>query len=319
MRSCMSVAQRVGKTLMWLALLAAGEVSGQERTVSYEGQIVWEGGRPEELAVELVQSTMIQDKTMVNRDGQFQFRSVREGQYELRIVTRMGDVVRRDFVTVREPLGPIFIELPPRTTTRSGGTISAKALARVIPKAAREHFVRADKAAKKQRFPEAIAHLREAVAIFPEYLEAWNNLGVRYMHLRQFDDAVNAFGTALRIEPGAALARANLAIVLVTMQRYAEAETEAREALQLDPSLLQASYALGLSWAGRGDCRSDAIRHLQEASEKFPRAHLAAAHLLACQGNAGAASEEVRAWLRVATPDQRPVGEAFLQRLAGPR
>jgi tetratricopeptide (TPR) repeat protein len=309
------------KLVAGLALWFAAHATAQERLVnSFEGEIVWEGGTPEDLNVELVQGNMMQDKAMVNPDGRFHFRAIREGQYELRVLTRTGDVLRRDFLVIHEPSNAHVIQLPPNLVTRSAsGTVSAKALARVIPKDARKAFARAAKAAEKREFRTAIAQLRRAVEICPDYLEAWNNLGVRYMHADQYEAAFQAFDTALRIDPDAALAHANVAVALVTLRRFAEAEAAARRALQLDPSLLHASYALGLSWAGRGECRSDAIRHLQEAAQRFPHAHLAAAQMLACQGNSDAATDEVRAYLRVASPAQRPPAEAFLQRLTSPR
>jgi Flp pilus assembly protein TadD len=52
---------------------------------------------------------------------------------------------------------------------------------------------------------------RAAISLRPENAEAFNNLGLALAELGKHDDAIAAFESALRIQPGFELARNNLA------------------------------------------------------------------------------------------------------------
>lgn len=61
------------------------------------------------------------------------------------------------------------------------------------------------------RYQEAIAAAREALAANPESAEAYNNMAVSYLGLRQFDEGIRAAQEATRIKPDYQLAKNNLA------------------------------------------------------------------------------------------------------------
>ena len=90
-----------------------------------------------------------------------------------------------------------------------------------------------------------------------------NNVGVA--HLEQFDypGAEAAFREALKLHPGLALARLNLAIALFYGGRAADAATEAGAAAKALPDVPQTHYVLGL--AARGE------DNLDEAVAAFER------------------------------------------------
>jgi Flp pilus assembly protein TadD len=303
--------------LLALILIFAAVLSAGESIVnSFEGEIVWAGGKPHDLVVELLQQGRVCERVFVAADGRFVFRNLTAGQYELRVLSRRGETIKQDFISIHEPSTPHVVRLPPIPSGhRSGGVVSVKALARAVPKTARKAYISGTKAVEKGDFGAAFAHLRRAVELYPDYVEAWNNLGVRYMHAGDINAAVEAFQTAVKVDADAALVQANLGIALVRLKRFDEAERAARHALQVDPSLVQATYVVGITAAVRGECRPETIQDLQTAAQRFPRAHLAAAQMLVCAGRREAAADEIRSWLRVAKADERPVAESFLRQL----
>lgn len=63
---------------------------------------------------------------------------------------------------------------------------------------------------REKRYGEAIAASEAALALKPDYAEAWNNICASYNQLGQYDQAITACEQALRHKPDLSLARNNL-------------------------------------------------------------------------------------------------------------
>jgi Flp pilus assembly protein TadD len=63
---------------------------------------------------------------------------------------------------------------------------------------------------REERYVESIAASRAALALRPNYAEAWNNIGAAYNKLGRYDEAADACAEALRLKPDFQLARNNL-------------------------------------------------------------------------------------------------------------
>jgi Flp pilus assembly protein TadD len=63
---------------------------------------------------------------------------------------------------------------------------------------------------REERYVESIAASRAALALRPNYPEAWNNIGAAYNKLGRYDEAAAACEQALRLKPDFELARNNL-------------------------------------------------------------------------------------------------------------
>jgi len=63
---------------------------------------------------------------------------------------------------------------------------------------------------REQHYEDAIAACRRALAIRPDYAEAWNNIGAALNQLGRYEEAVSACEQALRYKPDFELARNNL-------------------------------------------------------------------------------------------------------------
>ena len=110
---------------------------------------------------------------------------------------------------------------------------------------------------------EAEAAYRQAIALAPDYVDPYLNLGVLLCDGGRCEAAVELYQAAMRHCRPVALLHFNLAVVYEDLERMAEALAAYEACLQLDPTLADAHYN-----AARlhelGGRRSQAIRHYSE-------------------------------------------------------
>jgi Flp pilus assembly protein TadD len=75
--------------------------------------------------------------------------------------------------------------------------------------AAKEQVEFGIKVAQNGLWREALYRWERAVQLDPTYAEAWNNLAIAYEHAGRFDDARNAYETAIKLDPKNMLIRQN--------------------------------------------------------------------------------------------------------------
>ncbi len=98
-----------------------------------------------------------------------------------------------------------------------------------------------------KQYDQAIQAYREALRIQPEN-EAWNNLGAAYGGLKQYNQAIQALREALRIQPENAMAWHNLGIAYGNLKQHDQAIQAWREALRIQPEYADAWYNLGVTY-----------------------------------------------------------------------
>jgi tetratricopeptide (TPR) repeat protein len=226
-----------------------------------------------------------QEILFTDTKGKFPLTSdlVRDGDYSLVIE---GD--KRGFETtflrfrmIRGTISylPVFLrplkgEAPPKTTV-DVAEYDAKA-----PADAQAAYDAAMKLVNEGKPDAAISEFTRALALYPQYLRALNDLGVLYLKLNRLEDAAAAFTHALSLNPRFHLARLNLAHLRVRQARYDEAVKLFHQSLQEQPTLSAAriTYAEALSATQQWD---EAEQQLREALKdaKLERADRANAHL----------------------------------------
>jgi Flp pilus assembly protein TadD len=92
--------------------------------------------------------------------------------------------------------------------------------------------------------------LRKALAIFPDYMEAHNDLGVLQIQQGAYDQAAAELQEAVKLDPRAVQPITNLALAWIGLHRYADAESAARRAIAADPGFTPARRALTLAQCG---------------------------------------------------------------------
>ena len=95
------------------------------------------------------------------------------------------------------------------------------------------------------RMKEAEPHYHKALALEPEFKEAWINLGLAVLSQGRPDEALSCQREALRLDPESADAHNNLGMAHYAQGHIAEAESCFRAALRLRPDHANATLNLG--------------------------------------------------------------------------
>ncbi len=103
-----------------------------------------------------------------------------------------------------------------------------------------------------RRFEPAIAAYESAVKLQPDFLDAWNNLGICLQLRRQCPQAAAAYRRALALEPANAGVMANLGTVLREMGDFPKATELLRAAADLDPAVASHAVNLGIAFWNQG-------------------------------------------------------------------
>jgi len=177
------------------------------------------------------------------------------------------------------------------------GTVSVSRLRHQVPARAQNELARSEREFLQGRVQSSVAHLRKAIAIDPDYMEAHNNLGARYIALGDNDRAVEQLEIALRLDPSSVFAQLNLSLAFYFLKRGDEAEQCARNAIRMTPEVPKAHDLLGLILQAEGKNAPEAVEHLEKSAVEFPKAHLLAARALVLRGAVAAAALEFRQYL----------------------
>jgi superkiller protein 3 len=188
--------------------------------------------------------------------GDFDFSELTPGMY---IVEVEGDKQKFDVVTenvqvFRGAPSIVTITLKPQKGSyqrgNGGREVSVTELSQRIPSRANKEFEKATEAGSLGRTDEAIAHLRKAIDVFPDFVRAHNDLGTYLLAQGKLQEAADEFKRAVSIDDKAFNPKLNLGIVLVHQQRFAEANEILSKALSLEPNSPSAHLYSGLSFLG---------------------------------------------------------------------
>jgi tetratricopeptide (TPR) repeat protein len=253
----------------------------------------------------------------VNADGSFELRSPTPGLHELRVTTSDGTVIYQEYVNITGANQYLWVHVPgqPRPSQSAGGVVSLQQLK--IPAKAQKAFHKGQDAAKKGNHQEAEEYFRKAVAIDPEFADAYNELGVAHVSRGELPQAAEQFQKAIDVAPEHRLALSNLSIVLGKMKRYREAGEVARRALKVAPDLAKVRFILAVSQIAEHGDSAEALDNLQRAATEVPEARLLAADLLVQAGRREEAARQLEGYLRVLRlhDTNRHKVEAWLEQL----
>ena len=136
---------------------------------------------------------------------------------------------------------------------RGSNVVSTGELDRQVPAAAAKEFERGARAREDGRLDEAVAHLRKALAIHPDYLKARNDLGAYLLAQGRLEEASQELRKASDMDPKSFNPRLNLGMVLIQQQKFREAADVLERALSLDPTSASAHLYAGVALLGVGD------------------------------------------------------------------
>ncbi|MGH9515048.1 MAG: tetratricopeptide repeat protein [Terriglobales bacterium] len=148
-------------------------------------------------------------------------------------------------------------------------------------------------------YTPAISRLRRVIELDPNMMRAYNNLGLCFDGLGEFDEAIQSFTRAIELnrkqEQPSPWPPLNLAISLISLNRLDEAVARLNEALTYNPKFPQAQYELGRVREKEGKFE-EAIVPLQRAVElapSYPEPHYALGRIYQREGKRDEAQEQI--------------------------
>lgn len=259
----------LGMLLALAGLLGTPEAPGQAANglasgalASIRGSVVLPDGTPVPEAVKVTLKVMRGDQAIVYTDqqGRFELSGLTPGDYTLEIqADRNRYEVTTEKVSVQRNV-PTFatIYLKEKQSERravSGRTVSVAMLDQKVPGAAKREFESATRLAAQGKLNESTEALRRAIAIYPDYLMAHNDLGAQLLEQGKLDEAVEQFRAAVRIDPNAFNAQLNLGIALARQNKFADALAALDKALTLEPSAPAVHLYAGIACVGMNDAQ----------------------------------------------------------------
>jgi tetratricopeptide (TPR) repeat protein len=101
-----------------------------------------------------------------------------------------------------------------------------------------------------QNVPAAVARFEKVIALDPEFMKAYDNLGLCFEAMGKNDEAIQQYRNAVRLNREHNIRSAwppmNLGTLLTKLDRLDEAEPLFRESLQFDANFAQSHYQLGV-------------------------------------------------------------------------
>jgi Flp pilus assembly protein TadD len=289
-----------------------------------DGRIYYPSGRPLDKRVRVRLSGIRGgEQTAISDDnGAFVFRRLPTGKYTLTIDAGKEYEPVSESVEIREILGSQVTTLTIQLKLKSSSSskpATVDAMMAGVPKPAVKLYQQGLAAAQKGDRRKAIEHLKNAVTLHPGFVPALNELGVQYLRLGQFDDAAEAFLSAIKIAPDEFSPRLNYGILLVQKRDFAAAEAELRRAVERNDASSIAHLYRGRALIGL-DRTDEAEKELRRAidlgGEAVALAHRYLGALYNQRGDDARAIEELEAFLRLAPQDKDAESiRAILKRL----
>ena len=177
-----------------------------------------------------------------------------------------------------------------------------------IPSTAKtDELVEAGVAALNADNPSAaVPLLQRAVALDPQHMQAWNDLGLAYLRLGKFDDAVTAFRKQIEVNPYDEHSYDYLGATLEQQQKYPDAVDAYHKQLELNPLDLFAHSALGGLFLSQHEY-TQAVPELEKATTLSPDNAVLQVSLGTAYINTGEKDKALAAFEKGATLSQKPV------------
>ena len=191
--------------------------------------------------------------TFTSGNGNFTFSNIASGTYQL-VVEQMGYQPFMQEVDIEGPLYGLAIDLRSKPSTGNAihgpATVSQRELS--IPQKAHDSMQKGlELLYKKSDYAGSIKQFERATQAFPDYYEAYTQMGVAYLHMNNAADAEQSFRRSMDLSKEKyADAYFWLASMQSDKENFAEAEPLARKSVALDPNSWQANSELARALIG---------------------------------------------------------------------
>jgi tetratricopeptide (TPR) repeat protein len=319
---------KTANALLLIALWSAAEsaiaqefpISTDRRTSDtnnavIEGRVALPSGFSAERYVKITvrNSVSILYRIYTNKHGEFRFHDLSEGIYYVQ-----AEIEGENFEPAVEKVAlgrGIVYELTLHLRDKSGHEIrgpggrvvSTAELRQAVPVSAKKQYELALKRVSKNDFVQAAAYFEEALAIYPDYLAARNDLGAQCLKLKRVDEAERHFRVVLEKDPKNLYATFNLGLVRIERRDYADAISQLGLAIAIDSAWSTAHLWLGFAFLEMGDlpaAERELMKALVMGGADCVAAHYHLARAYVMRGDTQEASRAIRAYL-----EEAPRGE----------
>lgn len=241
--------------------------------------------------------------TFSNDQGQFEFHDLRRAVYLVEVAEEGYEVVRERvdlYLGSRYDTVILLKAELKRESKPSEPTVSLREMN--IPAKARKAFENGLRELHEKGRPgKSLAHFRKAIEIFPDYDEAYVQLGLAHLQAAQLAEAEQVLHKALAIYPGNARAGMLLGTVYNQQGRPQDAVGVLQEAVKISPDAWQVHFELGRAFLELGNL-GEGYRHARRAHElkaEVPGVHLLVYNMCIARQDYETALQELEEFLRL--------------------
>lgn len=305
----MAIRLRLRVALLTVSVVIITGSAFAQAVHSLQGRVTFPNGSspPNPVRVKLTFNGMNVYETFTDLSGRFSFTALRKGTYSL---TAEGDGETFETTTVSAdvaafgPAAQVFTQniqlrlisgkaVPPASVT------TVEAHDPNIPVRSREEYERGVKDASNNKPENAVKHLREALAIYPQFYSAHVAIAEQYSKLNRDEEAAAAYQKAIELKPERAQAYVAFGVMLVKQKRYSDAIPPLRRSLEIEKQSSTPFLFLGLAEMMTGDypaSESDLLRAYEIGKPGL--AHIYLANLYELKHEPFKAIDHLKAFLK---------------------
>lgn len=291
---------------------------------SIVGTVFGPSGRPVETRVRVRLSSMTSGDRIsnTNENGSFAFRGLPTGGYNISIDKEKEYEPYSQTVDIMQFRGQpaqtytLNVRLAAKNTGEAkAGIVNAEFAG--VPQPALDLFNKAVESIKAGDRKLAVDQFKLAIAEHPQFMLAFNEMGVQYIRLNELQNADDAFRSALKIKPEAFDPQMNLGVVLFFQKKYADAEPVLRAAVKLKEQSAASRYYLGMTLANLGrfdEAEKELVSSLKLGGEEMKEAHRTLAIIYSVRKDNKRAIAELETYVKLVP--KAPDIEQLKQRIA---
>ncbi|HMB30079.1 MAG TPA: tetratricopeptide repeat protein [Blastocatellia bacterium] len=274
-----------------------------------EGRVLLPSGRSANFNVKIILSDLNRplNTLYTNKNAEFRFTNLNEGEYYVQAVAdeKIYEPSTQKIRLARSQIYQLTITLRKKEEIERRKTgpqvVSASEFEQPAPPLARKEYDQAVRLASKGNMRQAVERFQRAIAIYPDYLDARNDLGAQYLKLKRFDEADEQFRIVLEKNPKYFDSRFNLGLVMIERKNYVAAIEQLNQAVAIDDAQPSPRLWLGVALLETGDlpgAERELSRALITGGANFVAAHYYLAHIFMRRGDSAEASRALRAYLK---------------------